>query len=617
MNKIYFVDCFDTIIYRNKQPSTIFKEWAEQLGKDFAVDPDFIYKKYNSLNVKLSIKKIFTKGVLEEHFDIVLEKLYDKIPDKKNINKEQFVQTARELYVQKEALSHYVKKEFINFLRNQKAAGSTLYIVSDFYCNSAIMKTWLKNQNILDIFEDVFVSSDFDKEKATGKIYNYLIKKLKLNKKNITMIGDNIWSDLFIARTKGITAMNVKKLTNEKILTPQWDEIFFKYQNKFNLSNHAFPLYLFTKRLYENLEKNKTKDIIFMSREGQFLKTLFELYCQYRKNIGLDVIDIKTHYFYGSRNSVMAASLKPLEQEGFELLFRFFICMSVNAFLHSIGFSKEQIEQVGKNISINMKKTHLIFYKSGAYKKLRQNKTFCEIYEKNRVEQSQAFGKYMKSFGINYEQDGLCFVDIGYHGTMQDLILKFYDEKVNILGYFVKTRVSKKEMETKIGLISDKANKALFGNKINSYDAYNYEQILRADHGRCLGYKSEGEKVVPDIDLYLDDAEVYENYVKEMQAQITDKFNMIMKLALLPEWKEKIEEICVMYYYYTIKYKSSEDYDWIIDMQDTSHDDFGIVGYFGRAFGKGFRKVVFGIKDRLFVSRNKALIKRLKKNISL
>ena len=62
---------------------------------------------------------------------------------------------------------------------------------------------------------------------------------------------------------------------------------------------------------------------------------------------------------------------------------------------------------------------------------------------------------------------------------MQDLINKFYKGKINIKGYFIKTRVSKKEMNTKIGLLSDKANKKLEGNRINKFDAYNYEQILR------------------------------------------------------------------------------------------------------------------------------------------
>ena len=609
MKKTYFVDCFDTVIFRNKKNSDIFQNWADRLGKECAIDGGRIYKLYNSLNVGLCIKKILTRGVLEEHFEVILEHLYKKLKNRIKLEQTAFINLAKRLYLEEEAASHYVKPGIISYLHQLKQQGNELYMVSDFYCSKDMLEAWLTKLGLGGLFTYVFVSCDFDKEKAGGKLYRHILRTLGLSAKNVTMIGDNAWSDLFVSRLNGLAALNVKKLMNKKIINEEWDSIFNKYGDNYNFSNHAFPLFLFTKRLYEALEKNNNRDIIFMSREGQFLKTLFEKYCLIRKEAGLGVIDIKTHYFYGSRNSVMAASLEPLESEDFDLLFRFFVMMSANAFLHSIGFTKQQIEEVGKDCSFNMKKTHLVFNKSGAYKKLRQNKTFCRIYEENRKEQSQAFGKYMESFGIDYKKNGFVFVDIGYHGTMQDLINKFYDYKVSIKGYFVKTRTGKKEMNEKIGLISDKANKALYGNKINSYDAYNYEQILRADHGRCLGYKMEGDKAVPVIDTHLDDKEVYENYVKQMQAQILDKFEMIAHKAITENQMENIEKICVVYYYCTIKYKSLQDYKWIIDMQDTSHDDFGIVGTFGKFFAQKLRKDLFTIKDKNFVFKNRGILR--------
>ena len=395
----------------------------------------------------------------------------------------------------------------------------------------------------------------------------------------------------------------------KQILNNEWDNIFFKYGEKYVLSNHAFPLYLFTVRLYNELKENNTKDILFMSREGQFLKKLFDRYCQLRKEAGLDVINIKSHYFYGSRNSTMAASLKPLEEENFELLFRFFKVMSAEDFMHSIGFSQNQIQEVVKDMTLNTKIKHPDFAISLPFIELKKNETFKKIYEENRVSEGKAFGLYMKSFGIDYEKDGLVFVDIGYHGTMQDLINKFFDSKINIKGYFVKSRCLEEEKDYKIGLLSDKFNTKYIGEDINSYDAYNYEQILRADHGRCLGYRINGDIVEPVIDTELDDKEVFEKYVSEMQNQIFDKFEMITKRCL----KDNLDatNICIIYYYETIKRKSSYDYSWIIDMQNTSHDDFGIVGYFGKLFSKHSRWYSFKLKDKKFVRLHKRYIKDL------
>ena len=81
---------------------------------------------------------------------------------------------------------------------------------------------------------------------------------------------------------KGLKNKGEIMANNKIILDQSWDEIFNKYEEN-NLTNHAFPLYLFTVRLYDELVKKGCKDILFMSREGQFLKKLFERYCQLRK----------------------------------------------------------------------------------------------------------------------------------------------------------------------------------------------------------------------------------------------------------------------------------------------------------------------------------------------
>ena len=97
------------------------------------------------------------------------------------------------------------------------------------------------------------------------------------------------------------------------IINQEWDKIFNLFEEN-NFSNHAFPLYLFTTRLYNRLVENNCKDILFMSREGKYLKILFEKYCHLRKELCYDVKEIKTHYFYGSRNSIITASAKPINE---------------------------------------------------------------------------------------------------------------------------------------------------------------------------------------------------------------------------------------------------------------------------------------------------------------
>ena len=405
-------------------------------------------------------------------------------------------------------------------------------------------------------------------------------------------------------------------MQKKSIINKEWDSIFNEYAGKYNLSNCAYSLYLFTERLYEGLKNDKTKDVLFMSREGQFLKLLFDRYCEIKKELGQDVYDVKSHYFYGSRNSIMCASVKSLEEEDFSFLFRYFGFMNASGFMHSIGFSSEQIYEVVKSLGKQVYRKSLNFKASKMFKNLKADAVFRKIYDENRNAQAKAFTPYMQSFNINYEKDGIVFVDIGYHGTMQDLIYKFFNKNVNIKGYYIKSRVVSVGNNLKSGLLSDKANKTLFGERINKYDVFNYEQILRADHGRCLGYEVDDLNVGhPVIDTKLKDKELYDKYVKELQTQILNKFELIAHKSLKDN--ADISTMCVVYYYYTIKNKSKADYDWLLDMQDSHHDDFGFVGYPGKMFARGLRRFAFKLKDKLFLLKNMCYVRKLKRKINL
>lgn len=206
-----FVDCFQTVILRKLSTKQVLKLWAENLEDKLKIDWKEFYKTYNKINFKLSFKKLITKFVLEEKFEVVLLKVYEKLSRKyKNLNAEDFVAAAIECYIQAEKVSHYINENFISFLRNEKAKGKKIFIVSDFYCSKEILTKWLVNLGVADIFENIFSSYDFDKEKATTKLYKHLLKDLNLKAKDVVMFGDNVWSDVLMSRLCGLHARRIK-----------------------------------------------------------------------------------------------------------------------------------------------------------------------------------------------------------------------------------------------------------------------------------------------------------------------------------------------------------------------------------------------------------------------
>ncbi len=210
---VIFVDCFDTIILRDKSNRQIFQEWAQQVATIYDIDANRFLRIYNHTNWKMCAKKLFTQFVLQAKFDDVVAKVYEKICKNSSINTAEAIENIKKFYIDCESKTHYVNKGFINFLREEKQKGKRIYVVSDFYCGSEVLSTWLDNLGILDIFDGVFSSADIDKEKSTTKFYRYLMRKLDIIPDEVVMYGDNLWSDVFMPRVLRIKS---KRISHKK-----------------------------------------------------------------------------------------------------------------------------------------------------------------------------------------------------------------------------------------------------------------------------------------------------------------------------------------------------------------------------------------------------------------
>lgn len=215
-SNIIFVDCFNTIILRKIKRNEVFKQWAQTLETEFKINWKLFYKLYKNVNFKLTLKRLSSFTLIED-FDVVLKNVYFKLSKKHpDLNADNFLLSAKSKYIQKELESFKVNEPFVSFLKTEKEKGKNIYLVSDFYCKSDVLTTWFENFKIADLFDKIFSSCDFMKEKATTKLYRFLLKHLKVKAKNVIMIGDNSWSDILMARVCGMHAKNIKRITYEK-----------------------------------------------------------------------------------------------------------------------------------------------------------------------------------------------------------------------------------------------------------------------------------------------------------------------------------------------------------------------------------------------------------------
>ena len=612
-----FVDCFNTIILRKASPDDVLFFWGQEMNGAFpevsAID---FYEMFKNGELEIArFRKILTgerEYTLQDIFTEVLKKIsfYKLIPAEKL---EGFIETAQSLYEKVETENQYANQSVINNLLKYKSQGAKIYVVSDFYCPKNILKSWLLRLVPENLIDDIFISCELGKSKRTGKLYDEVVKILNIDKKSVLMIGDNIWSDNLSAKKRGIKTKWIFKPYKRKSRLLKsfkhklYKELFKEYGKRYNYSNYAFPLYIFTKLLAENLQRTGAKNVFFLAREGHFMKQLFDHYKT------LHNLDIKTHYLEVSRGSVMGATLKPLKEENFDLLSSTARMMKPKSFLYSLNFSEIEVSEILASVKVKPNKLVRNFSCSKELALLKTSPVFKKYYNKLREEQLAAFSAYIKSFGVDFEKEGLNLVDVGWKGTMQNLLKTYFEntnQDVTITGYYVGYFKTKQEEKSKkVGILFSKVVAPLWAeSRAYRYRMRDYEQILRAPKNRTVAYTEAFPYAV--YDDKINDVKLHEEIIAPLQNQIFEKFKKICVLD--KEIYSNIDSVAVQLYGKLIKKISLTDYKFMNACQNSHYDCFGYVGYTLKFDLKIFKWLYFRLRDMFFLATKAQTIKRKK-----
>ena len=202
---VIFVDCFNTIILRTVSNRQIFHLWSEKLAARLALPVKVIERCYRRVNYRLSRAAFLRHFITQADFEKVLAAMQEQLKTKyPTVAEPNFVALATELYSATETQNQTVNQPVIDFLRAQKAAGKKIYVVSDFYCPATTLRQWLGNLGVLDLFDDVYSSCNAGQGKASSKLYQTLLQRLNLAGPDVLMIGDSLWSDVWMARRRKI-----------------------------------------------------------------------------------------------------------------------------------------------------------------------------------------------------------------------------------------------------------------------------------------------------------------------------------------------------------------------------------------------------------------------------
>ena len=258
--KYIFIDYFDTTCFRHIHSSQIYHQWGKcMMGKfpELAVlslddivalrhrAHHMVGEKYEEAPYRLTMETLY--GLLIEHV-----KLW--------VDKQSFVDASLNIDISVEIGCQYGNLVIINMLRREKMRGKKIFLISDFYLPASAYREFLVNIQCQDLFDQVYISESCNYTKASGNMYDYVLRENGILPDDVVMIGDSKHADVKMAKAHGLDAIwyfplrhklwtNFSRITkrdfSQHALVAKFNDLY----HRSTFGEYAAPLCYFTQRL--------------------------------------------------------------------------------------------------------------------------------------------------------------------------------------------------------------------------------------------------------------------------------------------------------------------------------------------------------------------------------
>ncbi|SOZ68305.1 conserved hypothetical protein [Cupriavidus taiwanensis] len=441
-------DLFDTLVERSVgRPSDVLRIVGEHACAKYGVDADAFVKARQSAKQYSAFQE---ETPLVDRYEILCRNLLLPVEAKTDLYE-------KELEVER-ALLHprTIGIELVKFARSK---GKRVIVVSDTYFNLQFVSEIIENLKIS--VDCVYVSSDFDETKESGKLYATV--KLKENDARILHIGDSLRSDYHSAKKAGISAVWLKSNFDQikssilgfKELDGKCSSLrngviqrnLAKYpviannpgysQGKaYNLGYNVIGDVLlgYVSWIVDRARVDKVSKIYFLARDGKIAYRIYNVL----KKMAPDLVP-PAHYLLASRRALRVASLQS-EQD---------VRDEVDVFLSEIskirhrvdlathlssrfGLPATKLAEIGLPIHFEVESGKGML----ALREFLASVLFVQGVLENAQRERESYLSYCKEHGLSVDSDDrVAFVDIGHNGTLQSSLAKLLRLQ-NTIGYY-------------------------------------------------------------------------------------------------------------------------------------------------------------------------------------
>lgn len=213
------LDIFDTLLLRGLKPeharfwcvSRKIDEFLEKSGYKRSISDIFLSR---LLSAEVEYRSApLVRGEREGRFIniIALQLKSLKLPN-------QMLEDFIRIEIEHEIRSLSLNKPLLELCRMTKNRGKRLILISDMYLDEKSIAKILDAHGIQDLFDFLYVSSDYGVTKAGSRLFEHVSNIEGLEPEGYLHLGDNYYSDVLSARSKGWGALWVPRGISWRLL---------------------------------------------------------------------------------------------------------------------------------------------------------------------------------------------------------------------------------------------------------------------------------------------------------------------------------------------------------------------------------------------------------------
>lgn len=225
-----------------------------------------------------------------ENKEISLRDIYAKLEKISGLDAELW--SNREVETEQEVC--FANPYMLEVFQYLKQMGKEIIAVSDMYLPESVIREILENCGYKGI-KHIFVSNEIGVSKADGSLYRYIQEKL--NTKKVIHIGDNVYSDIQMAKENGWEAYlypNVNRVCfhHPHDMSLLWGSLYRGIVNshlncgmytydafyEYGYRNGGLLNYGYCQWINEYAKEKKVDKILFISRDGYIIHEVYKRY---------------------------------------------------------------------------------------------------------------------------------------------------------------------------------------------------------------------------------------------------------------------------------------------------------------------------------------------------